>query len=73
MDVTWNSKWLTDSSTGKLLTPRLEAFERWMLDNEVSEKDADSLTSEWRELGVDCALEPLMDPSRWGWHRRRLF
>ena len=54
------------------LTPRPEALERWMIDNEVAVKDADSLTSEWRKFGVDCALEPLMDTSKWGWFRRHL-
>ena len=70
--VKYNPKWLTDGQTGKLLTPRLEALESWMITNEVAEKDADSLTSEWRKFGVDCALEPLMDSSKWGWYRRRL-
>ena len=64
--------WVTSLFTGKL-HPRHEAIELFMIENEVTEKEADSLTSEWRKLGVDCALEPLMDSSRWGWHRRQLF
>ena len=64
--------WSTDGQTGKL-TPSIEALERFMIDNEVAEKEADSLTSEWRKLGVDCSLEPLMDLSKWGQFRRRLF
>ena len=64
--------WSTDGQTRKL-TPSIEALERFMIDNEVAEKEADSLTSEWRKLGVERALEPLMDQSRWGWHRRHLF
>ena len=64
-------KWLTDGQTGKH-TPRLETLERFMIDNEVAEKDADSMTSEWRKFGVDCSLEPLMDTSKWGWFRRPL-
>ena len=72
MGVKYNPKWLTDGQTGKLLTPRLEALERWMIDNEVAVKDADSLTSEWRKFGVDCALEPLMVSPKRGWFRRHL-
>ena len=70
---TWHGKWKTDRLTGKLLTPCIDAFEIWTSENEVAEKEADSLTSEWRKLGVERALEPLMDQSRWGWHRRHLF
>ena len=65
--------WWTDRSTRQLIRPRDEAFERWLIDNEVGEKDADSLTSEWRNLGVDCALESLMDRSSRGFYRRRLY
>ena len=49
--------WVTSLFTGKL-HPRHEAIELFMIENEVTEKEADSLTSEWRKLGVDCALEP---------------
>ena len=69
----WFPKWLTDSQTGKQ-TPRREALQRFLFYNEVAEKEADSLTSEWRNLGVHCSLEPLMDTSKWGWgeYRRHL-
>ena len=64
--------WIKDRKTG-ILTPSAEALERFMKVNEVAEKDADSLTSEWRNLGVDCSLEPLMEQFRKGRHRRHLF
>ena len=70
---TWHTRWSSNPTTGKVFGPRLDAFERWMSENEVTEKEADSLTSEWRKLGVERALEPLMNQSRWGWHRRHLF
>merc|ERR1712208_46265 len=59
--------WVKDRKTGEL-TPSAEALERFMKVNEVAEKDADSLTSEWKNLGVDCALEPLMEQFRKGRH-----
>ena len=64
--------WLKDRKTEKLY-PSADALKRFMKINEVAEKDADSLTSDWRNLGVDCSLEPLMEQSRWGAHRRHLF
>ena len=65
-------KWLADGQTGKF-TPRFEALENWTILMEVSVKDADSLTSEWRKFGVDCALEPLMETSKWGFRRHLKF
>ena len=65
--------WWVDRPNRQLIMPRNDAFERWLIDNEVAEKDADSLTSEWRILGVDCALETMMDRSSRGLYRRRLF
>ena len=75
MGVKYNPKWLTDGQTGKLLTPRLEALESWMIANEVAVKDADSLTSEWRKLGVDPKIGTHLDKfmSKWGTWRRTLF
>ena len=67
MGATRSELWWTDRST-----PRGEAFESWLIENEVTVKEADSLTSEWRKFGVECALEPLMEISKGGWHRRHL-
>ena len=59
---------------GKLI-PRYESFTRFMNEYEVSEKDADSLTSEWRKLGVDPKIGPHLDRymSKAGAWRRTLF
>ena len=70
---TFKTRWYSEPITGKVFGPRHDAFERWMSDNEVTEKEAYSLTSEWRKIGVERALEPLMDPSRWGWHGKLHF
>ena len=41
--------------------PRFESFTRFMNEYEVVEKDADSLTSEWRKLGVDPKIGTHLD------------
>jgi len=55
--------------------PRFESFTRFMNEYEVVEKDADSLTSEWRKLGVDPKIGTHLDKfmSKWGTWRRTLF
>ena len=66
------TSWMYDIQTGKPI-PRLEALSRFIIDNEVAEKDADSLTSEWRKLGIDWKIGPLMESAIWGRWRRCLF
>ena len=66
------SGWTIDVQTG-LPIPRLEALSRFIIDYEVAEKDADSLTSDWRKLGVDCTIGPQLDSAKWGTWRRNLF
>ena len=55
--------------------PRYESFTWFMNDYKVVEKDADSLTSEWRKLGVDPKIGPHLDRymSKAGAWRRTLF
>ena len=45
---------------GKILHPTYESRERWLIKNKVEEKDADSLTSEWRNYGVEEPLVQLL-------------
>ena len=55
--------------------PRYESFTIFIVENKVVEKDADSLTSEWRKLGVDSKIGPHLDKymSKMGTWRRILF
>ena len=65
---------MLESQFGKP-TPRLEAIARFIIEYEVAERDADSLTSEWRKLGVDCKIGTQLDKfmTDWGTWRRCLF
>ena len=55
--------------------PCYESFMMFMNKYKVEEKDADSLTSEWRKLGVDSKIGPHLDKfmSKTGTWRRILF
>ena len=68
------TNWMLESQFGKP-TPRLEAIARFIIEYEVAERDADSLTSEWRKLGVDCKIGTQLDKfmTDWGTWRRCLF
>ena len=68
------SRWIYDTHTGNPI-PRVEALTKFIVDNEVAEKDADSLTSDWRKLGVDCKIGTQLDKfmTDWGTWRRCLF
>ena len=69
------SRWNCNSNWSSNLIPRYESFTMFMTDHKVVEKDADSLTSEWRKLGVDSKIGPHLDKymSKTGTWRRNLF
>merc|ERR1712030_150341 len=60
---------------GRNLIPCYESFMMFRHDHKVVEKDADSLTSEWRKLGVNSKIGPHLDKfmSKTGTWRRILF
>ena len=66
--------WVQDAQS-RIPIPRFESIVRFMNEYEVVEKDADSLTSEWRKLGVDPKIGTHLDKfmSKWGTWRRTLF
>ena len=68
------TNWVHDAQSRKPL-PRLESIVRFMNEYEVVEKDADSLTSEWRKLGIDPKIGTQLDKilAYWGPWRRALF
>ena len=74
MGATWDKRWFTDRKTGRLLQPRHEVLRRWLEENEVTLKDADSLTSDWLKYGVDRALSKTLEEySRAFGPRRHLY
>ena len=66
------TNWIFDVQSRKPI-PRFESVARFIIEYEVAERDADSLTLEWRKLGVDCKIGPQLESANWGTCRRCLF
>jgi len=68
------TNWIFDVQSRKPI-PRFEPVARFIIKYEVAERDADSLTLEWRKLGVDSKIGTQLDKfmSEWGTWRRVLF
>ena len=68
------TNWVYDAQSRKPILC-FESVAHFIIEYEVAEKDADSLTSEWRRLGVDSKIGTYLDKfmSKWGTWRRTLF
>ena len=44
----------------KFMPQSIDSLERWLIKQKVEEKDADSLTLEWKEYGVEELLVEIL-------------